>query len=47
MDFRNTAAALATSTRRSFEERRLAEGATAFAAIDQGSTSDAKIILRP
>jgi hypothetical protein len=33
--------------RRSFEERRLAEGANAFAAIDQGSTSDIKIVLRP
>ena len=30
-----------------FEERPLSEGATAFAAIDQGSTPAAKIILRP
>jgi hypothetical protein len=46
----STQQALATrqlGARRSFEERRLAEGANAFAAIDHGSTSDTKIILRP
>jgi threonine dehydrogenase-like Zn-dependent dehydrogenase len=50
MDFRNTVAALAArqlGALRWFEERPLAEGATAFAAIDQGSTPAAKIILRP
>jgi threonine dehydrogenase-like Zn-dependent dehydrogenase len=50
MDFRHTVAALAArqlGALRWFEERPLAEGATAFAAIDQGSTPAAKIILRP
>jgi threonine dehydrogenase-like Zn-dependent dehydrogenase len=50
MEFRNTVAALATrqlGALRWFEERPLADGAAAFAAIDQGSTPAAKIILRP
>jgi threonine dehydrogenase-like Zn-dependent dehydrogenase len=50
MDFRHTVAALAAhqlGALRWFEERPLAESAAAFAAIDQGSTPAAKIILRP
>jgi threonine dehydrogenase-like Zn-dependent dehydrogenase len=50
IDFRHTVAALATrqlGALRWFEERPLADGAAAFAAIDQGSSPAAKIILRP
>jgi threonine dehydrogenase-like Zn-dependent dehydrogenase len=50
MDFRHTVAALAMrqlGALRWFEQRPLEDGAAAFAAIDQGSTPAAKIILRP
>jgi threonine dehydrogenase-like Zn-dependent dehydrogenase len=49
-DFRQTVAALATGafgTLGWVEERPLSDGAAAFAAIDQGSTPAAKIVLLP
>lgn len=50
VDFRETVAALASGKLGAldwFEERPLREGAAAFAAIDEGKTAAAKIILRP
>jgi threonine dehydrogenase-like Zn-dependent dehydrogenase len=50
MDFAQTVAALAgrrLGDLKWFEERPLADGATAFAAIDAGATMAAKIVLRP
>lgn len=50
MDFRQTLAALSATAFGSldwFQERKLSEGAEAFANIDSGSVSSAKIILRP
>jgi L-gulonate 5-dehydrogenase len=50
VDFRETVAALASGQLGPldwFEERPLAEGATAFDDLDQGRSAAAKIILRP